>query len=457
MRGLVLTTVVAALLLPLAVTPVHAQIPTVGPPVVVGPVPRDKFPPPSPYFHGGILPAPPPEFISICTRCCASPDWVLHDRFVGPDLPSSRKSLQEWYVETFFNQNIYPALQALATEISANITAQTASLASFIDARTQLDTMRALQKGQAAAIKSYTPSEELCTFGTLSGNLAFTDITARQVQIALSERALDRQLMRDGTSSAITQEKGKLSGKAGDIQARFNQFKTSFCDPVSNNNAMGELCKNSDKDMMNADVDYSRMIAQGLTLDINPLEHGGDVTPDFAAVQALQKNLYAHTLPESMPNPDAGQTSNAQSLNQLTLQNYRSTLARRSVAQNSFANLVAMKTAGLPKTGGFLQAALIQLGLSESEAKTMASNAPSYDAQMDVLTKRLYQTPNFYTGLMDKPDNIKRQSTAMRAIELMQQRDIATALTRSEILMAMILEMKLEDAQRKLVGEDAKQ
>jgi hypothetical protein len=454
MRGLVLTTLAAVLFLPVLAKPSYAQIVTVGPPAVVGPVPRDKFPPPSPYFSGGLE----------CSRCCASPDWVLHDRFVGPDLPTSRRSLQEWYIETFFTKHIRPALQSLATEISANIAAQTASLATFADARAQLTSMRSLQKGQAAAIKSYTPSEELCSFGTLSGNLAFTDINKREVQIALSERSLDRQLMRDGTSSALTEEKGKLSGKSGDIQARFVQFQNSFCDSETNNsmkytknNQTENICKNTNKDMLNADVDFTRLIATRTTLDINPLEHGGNLTPDFAAIQALQKNLYAHTLPESMPNPEAGNTANAQTINRFTLQNYRSTVARRSVAQNSFAHMIAMKTAGLPKTGGFLQAALTQLGLSQDEAKKMASDAPSYDAQMDVLTKRIYQTPQFYTGLMDKPDNIKRQSTAMRAIELMQQRDIATALTRSEILMAMILEMKLEDAQRKLAGEDAKQ
>ncbi len=443
MRGLSLISMGVALFLPLSQAYAQ-QTPTIGPPAGAGPLPRVAG---SPYFSGG----------GECSRCCASPDWVLVDKFKGPDLPSRTPSLQEWYIDTFFKNFIHPALKSLGTEIVANVTAQTASLATFADAQAQIKTVRALQTGQARAVKSFTPSEELCSFGTLSGNLAFTDLGSRQIQITLSDRALDRQLMRDGTASAIQKEKGVLAGRAGDLNARFAQFRKSFCDPSTNNTGMKDICANSDKNRMNADIDFTRTIAQRTNLDINPLAHAGALTPDFESLQALQKNLYAHVLPESMPSPDVGTDANDKALNRLSLQNYRSMVARRSVAQNSFAVMAGMKTSGLPNTGDFLQAALKQLGLPDEEAQQMASDAPSYEAQMDVLTKRLYQSPSFYVGLMDKPDNINRQSTAMRAIELMQQRDIASALTRSEILMAMILEMKLEDAQRKLAGEAARQ
>jgi hypothetical protein len=64
---------------------------------------------------------------------------------------------------------------------------------------------------------------------------------------------------------------------------------------------------------------------------------------------------------------------------------------------------------------------------------------------MEVLTKKMYQNPTFYTNLIDKPANIKRMRAAMRAIKLMQDRDIASAIQRREMLMSMMLELRLRE------------
>ena len=62
---------------------------------------------------------------------------------------------------------------------------------------------------------------------------------------------------------------------------------------------------------------------------------------------------------------------------------------------------------------------------------------------MEFLTRKMYQNPNFYTNLYDKPTNVKRIGAAMKAIKLMQDRDIQAALQRREMLMSMMLELKL--------------
>ena len=79
-------------------------------------------------------------------------------------------------------------------------------------------------------------------------------------------------------------------------------------------------------------------------------------------------------------------------------------------------------------------------------ASSLGSN-PSYDAQMEILTKRLYQDPSFYVNLMDTPANVERQYAALQAFGLMQRRDIFETVLRSEMLLSTILEIEISDYQ----------
>ena len=58
-------------------------------------------------------------------------------------------------------------------------------------------------------------------------------------------------------------------------------------------------------------------------------------------------------------------------------------------------------------------------------------------------TKKIYQSPTFYTNLYDKPANVQRLRAAMKAVKIMQDRDIHAAYLRREMLMSMLLEVKL--------------
>ena len=94
------------------------------------------------------------------------------------------------------------------------------------------------------------------------------------------------------------------------------------------------------------------------------------------------------------------------------------------------------------------------LGLTDTtEINNLIGENPSYDTQMEILTKRLYQDPKFYVNLYDTPANVKRQKTAMKAVSLMQDRDMYESLQRSEMLMSVLLEMKLLKAQDRYFGK----
>ena len=84
-------------------------------------------------------------------------------------------------------------------------------------------------------------------------------------------------------------------------------------------------------------------------------------------------------------------------------------------------------------------------GLAVVDIDEILGVRPSYYAQMEVLTKKIYQNPDFYTNLYDKPANVKRIGASLDAILLMNQRDRFESLLRREMLAATMIENTLYD------------
>ena len=101
----------------------------------------------------------------------------------------------------------------------------------------------------------------------------------------------------------------------------------------------------------------------------------------------------------------------------------------------------------------YLYAIMQEFGLSDAEIPQYLGEHPSYHAQMEVLTRKLYQNPTFYTELYDKPTNVERKAVSMQAIELMQRRDIYRSMLRSEAILSVMLETALSDTQDRVFNE----
>lgn len=370
-----------------------------------------------------------------CCNGCTAPTAAIRD---GMD--THRK---DFLMGTFWLDHVRPALQGLSTEISAKVATQTATLGTFKDAQTQLTAQRSLQRLQAQAIKDYTPSEELCTFGTLTASLSESDLRSDAIKITLSEMALARNLGTAGNASA--------AGSGEDFQNRIPFFIKEFCD-VTNNNYSGPqtgltlMCGTAQRAdfKFNRDIDYARTIDQPRTLRVDFLTSGAPTNAE-KDVDGLLYNLYGHKQMTSRMTASQLKSSTGQRSYMLE----RSIVARRMLAQNSLNSVIAMKAQGGGANAAFLQSALIGLGLSSQEAIQLSGANPSYFSQMDILTKRLYQTPSFYVGLMDKPANIARQTAAMEALGLMQDRDLYRSVRRSEMLLATLLELSTREAEMK--------
>jgi hypothetical protein len=284
------------------------------------------------------------------------------------------------------------------------------------------------------------------------------------------------------------------SGPSGDKQARLKQFREKFCDPTNNNGNLDFLCKHSqdyvtlgtprtdlgatDIQRMNKDIDYLRTVDSPWTLNIDFTDT--DLTDNEEEIIALADNLYGQNVFERLPGIDVidGGLKPVAGFDNTALYNTymdaRAALAKLSVAKNSFNAITSMKAAGTEGSRDFMEAILTELGIStdasggvdDSLKHMLGSNpnapgnpeiGPSYHAQMEVLTKKIYQNPDFYTNLYDKPANVERKKVAMQAIGLMQKFDLFKSYLRYEASLSVLLELAIVDLQDKIEQEIADQ
>lgn len=371
------------------------------------------------------------------------------------------------------------SMAQMAAEISAVMSMQTFMIGKFFDAKMQLTTQRKLQELQARAHKDYHPSDQMCRIGTFMRSVAHTEAKSEVDKKALNRMLLNQYL---GASNSATAGTGSTSNPA-----TRSVFARRYCDPKDAGGALERVCEDADVGnavdiaRKNKDIDYARTLGLPLTLDINYTDT--TVTGDEEDIFALAKNLYF---------PNAFKFSDGGAINERIEWHYdsRSFAAKMSVAHSTFLNIVGMKASapvGTPttatatspspgrmgtgstsqETGGlitpvrttrpaptvlaedsgwaYMKALIREFGVtSDAEIDQMLGERPSYYAQMEVLTKKIYQHPNFYTNLYDKPANVQRIGASIDAITVMNQRDRYESHLRHEMLSAVLLEEELK-------------
>ncbi|MBU0799884.1 MAG: hypothetical protein KKA05_02665 [Alphaproteobacteria bacterium] len=362
-------------------------------------------------------------------------------------------------IQVFFMEHFLPAMMLMTQQLTAVAMQQMVILASFFDAKQQLETQRLFEQLKAEAHKDYHPSMGMCVFGTNVRSLAAAERRAEITQSILAQRSQDRQ---SGHINAAGVE-----GPHMDKADRLRRLYAHYCQAHDNGDGLDAICTGgATGESINRDLDYTRMIDRKMTLEID-LTDGADTpepTEDERDVFALAQNLYAHDvfvrMPESLFRGEVD-TNRARWLG------VRSLIAKRSVAENSFNAIVGMRAMGSPEggtpvaasgpqgtaigpagssvdTGGYMQVILRQLGLTDQEEITeLLGERPSYYAQMDILTKKMYQRPEFYTDLYDTPTNVDRKGASLQAIGLMQDFDTLKSYLRQEMILAVLVEMEL--------------
>ena len=339
--------------------------------------------------------------------------------------------------DRYWNGTVNPGLQKLLSKIAQATVSQTANLGTFFEAQNNVRSMTALQKGAASAARDYAVSESLCRFGSLGQSLAADDNTSREAQLQLATIGLKRNI---GASGNISQ-----AGRVSDINMRLGEFIKEYCDLSDNNNGLDLMCgSNSERRFpdvakdtrFNRDINYTATIDSKHTVDYETVTR--DLTPGEQDVVALGHNLYGSDQMSGRLSDDDLATLSGKTI---TIP-IRSVIASRGVAQNTYAAIAGMKIRGTGGSQAYMKNLFAQLGIPADSVSSVLSDKPSYDAQMDVLTKKLYQDPSFYINLMEGKTNVERQSGAMEGIELMQDRDIYQSMKRSEMLLAVLIQLQ---------------
>ncbi|NQZ13741.1 MAG: hypothetical protein HRT94_02800 [Alphaproteobacteria bacterium] len=358
---------------------------------------------------------------------------------------------RDWMVNTFLrdgNPNDLPgviaSLQLMTSEITTLGMQNVTAVGMFFDAKHQLETQRIFQTLTAKVHKDYHPSEGVCNVGTAIRSLASSNRISNVSQTAISQRAINRQTLSNGTLA--------YKGYESDKPSRLVDYIRHFCDQDDNNENLNLLCRGSagDRLLFNRDIDFTKTVAGPMTLDIDLTD--SSVSNDEKSFFALMNNLFSHeTFPKITQNKLVSEDNS-----ELSIEGYeailaqRALMAKRSVAINSIARIGALKSKGDDQSEPFLYAIMEELGgtsMSNVQIENYLGDHPSYYAQMEVLTKKLYQNPNFYAELMDKPANVVRKDVSLQAAELMQKRDIYRSLLRSEAIIATMLETALTEEQ----------
>lgn len=367
-----------------------------------------------------------------------------------------------WMVSIFWEDNLLPALMLMANQLSAVATQQMEIVGAFLDAKQQLETQQVLQKIAARTHKDYHTTVGLCEIASAAKSLAHSDRKGEANALMLAQRSQDRILGAVNTASSL--------GPHGDRGNRIKQYREKFCDPNDNNNGLNFMCDwdqagipgpvvgGQDPVRLNKDIDFHRTLDSPLALDIFDMvtpPWRGDLADQEEEVFALASNLYGNEIFVRPPNVELRPLTTERITNmQKVYLDMRSVVAKLAVAENSFNAIVGMKTEGSTGSYGYLRDLMVELGVEPGQAMDLLGfNAPSYWAQMEVLTKKIYQNPDFYTNLYDTPVNVARKKVAMQAIGLMQKFDLFKSHLRAEASLSVILELAVVDLQNEIENE----
>ena len=360
------------------------------------------------------------------------------------------------------------AIMLMAEQLTSNAVQQTQMIGSIFDAKHQLESQRLFQTLTARAHKDYHPNEKLCEVGTIARPLAASERKSNITAQYISKSSIDRQLL------AHDDQEGPLveSSTVKDKYTRLKDYILHFCNKNDNGGNLHDLCKSSVslKKNKNRDIDYTGLVDSQLTIDMDLLDGVASIG-DETAIFHLMNNLISEEVMPNVPAEKLIATQGANSLNpeggsspaygnaSIKYLNSRALAAKRSVAINSLSAIASLKAKGSPESDPFIYAIIKELNpelITDEQIIEYIGENPSYYAQMEVLTKKLYQHPNFYAELYDKPANVKRKDVAIQAAELMQKRDIYRSLLRSEAILATMLETALipqyEDIKNILTG-----
>jgi hypothetical protein len=416
-----------------------------------------------PANHGPRI-GPPGDYVTRIPGAGGIRGHVMDEHNLTADhILEEFQDMENFMVDEFWLQHILPSMMMMTEQMTTVSMAQMFAVGNMIDGERQLRTQRVTQRLTAEAHKDYHPDQTMCVIGTNMRSLAAAERNAEYTSFVLSQRSQDRQMGNMRSSTA--------RGQFDNMCFRMRQFREYFCDLQNNNERMEMICEpdrvfyeQCEPDAVlvtsatkNKDISYGRLLGHKNTLDIDFYSDGSvatlepPVTQDSRAVFALASTLFSHDVLVRIPEVALMRRSG-----QNMLIETRSVAAKRSVIEHSFNHIVGTKAQGTTNsqtvTTPYMTMVWRALGITDaSDLQSLLGDRPSYHAQMEILTKRLFQQPEFYTNLYDETANIGRKSVALQAIGLMQNFDLWQSHLRTEMSLSIMLEMEIMELQQQVL------
>jgi hypothetical protein len=359
---------------------------------------------------------------------------------------------------TYNKKWLLPWWMNMAQQMSTAAAWSTLVFGTYFDAKQQMEVQRLMQELQARAHKDYQPTMDVCSFATMTRSLADTEFRRDANTFIMSRYGQGRN------TGLINQTASE--GPKSDRMDRLVQFRNRYCDPHDNNNGMAQINCVTPRPMLavapfdpvDRDMDYAGVLERKLTLDLDEVLQPATPTEDETDLYGLATNLYGseamYRIHEHVFHSEAHK--------QLEL-DLRSIMAQRSVAEASFYTIAGMKSPGSLLAAGapagaidstttvtYMNVLLQDLGIPPAELVDWLGKQPSYYAQMEFLTKIMFQNPQFYVTLYDTPANVARKKVLLQAIGLMQDFDTLQSYLRTEMMLSQILELELIKLQKEV-------
>lgn len=337
--------------------------------------------------------------------------------------------------KSWVQNTLWPAiledLQVLTDQLAGVSPAAMSSLGMITDGAQTQTTQRRLQKLKAESVNRNRPNLKMCSVATMTKGLTNSEDNGRVFSASLSNNMKTRFLGGENTQGA--------DGVDSDKRARWNMFVSQYCDPDSENGALGEQCQNIDPANFDKDVDFARLVGGADTI----------AAEDTHAVTLMASYLYGHDIPR---NRFKGNSIDPKknSRNYELYEQMRSIMAMRSIAANSFQSVVALKSEGPEETEeekSRRQSTMIEMGYSSDFIANSMKASPSYVGRMNLMQDALFHNPGFYIDNISSPEHVSQTMTAMKAIENMYMDRLAESLKRQELLNSVWLELKLRKEQ----------
>jgi hypothetical protein len=373
---------------------------------------------------------------SFCVRI-----FLKDTTMPAPGAAPASAAAQTAALDNESQNGIVKGIKLMTEHVSSVMMQQMSMIGMLLDAKHQMESERLFGQMQAETHRDFQVSEQICAFGTLARSTASSKFKVDANILAINSLMQKRELL-SGYSAASW-------GPFSDMTSRIQQYKAVYCDPNDDNKEIGSFCASGTSARKNNDIDYVRTISGPMTLDVDFTD--GVRTNAEEDIIALSRNLFDHKVLTAIPEKTMWSGSGGI----YKLQDMRMLSAVRSVARNSFASIVAAKTPGSGMSSAQLRNVMAGIGVPAGDIDSLIGTNPSYFAQMDIISQKMFQDPEFITNLYVGPANVARTGVALQAIQIMKDRDRLEAALRKEMLLSMILEMKLREAQQNVFNKQS--